>query len=697
MNLRISVDTGGTCTDVVVTDGEGRLVIGKALTTPKRIFEGFAAALETAVAQLGLGLPDALAQSELLIYGTTHATNAALVGDTARTALLVTRGFRDTLVLREGGRPNAFDFGREYPVAYVPRSLTFEVSGRMSSEGEELAPFLEAEVRNTARMLVARSVEAVAVCLLWSVANPAHELAVGRILDEELDGVPYTLSHKLNPVVREYRRASSAAIDASLKPVMQAHLEGLAADLGKAGFNGELLVVTSLGGSMHLEEVVERPIYLVKSGPSMAPVAASTYGEQEAIGNDLLVCDTGGTSFDVSIVRDRRIAETRDTWLGDPLMGHMTGLSSVDVRSIGAGGGSLAWIDDGGLLRVGPQSAGADPGPVCYGLGGTEPAVTDAAAILGYIDPETFLGGRIALEVEAARAATQPLADELDLSVEEAAWAILAVANDHMVSAISAITINEGIDPRDATIVAGGGAAGMNIIPIAGELGTTQVLIPRTAGVLSACGGQYADVVMDVTRSKFTTSAEFDFDEINAVLEGLDAELDVLEERLSERGLTSFGRSYGCEARYLFQIWELDVELDSNRLVDGADLDGLMDTFHDLHEKLFSVKELGQTIEFLTWRARLRADLGAQVTQPGVSTNGSEHPAPRVTRPAYFPRRGVIETPRYTGESMRPGTVIEGPAVIEEPTTTLVIYPGSTLTTTPSDNYLITIEPGAVR
>ena len=692
MSLRISVDTGGTCTDVVVTDHGGWMGIGKALTTPGRIFSGFAAALENAMAPRKQSFEDALADCEMLIYGTTHATNAALVGTTGRTALLVTEGFRDTLVLREGGRPNAFEFSRPYPEPYVPRHLTFEVPGRITAEGDELKPLDLEAVRRVARELAEAKIEAVAVCLLWSIADPAHELAVGGVLAEELPDVPVTLSHELNPVIREYRRASAAAIDASLKPVMQAHLRNLDSDLAAAGFSGELLIVTSLGGCMHLDDVVDRPLYLVKSGPSMAPVAATAYGRQERIEDDLLVCDTGGTSFDVSIVRNGRIAQTRETWLGEPIVGHLTGLSSVDVRSIGSGGGSIAWIDDGGLLRVGPESAGADPGPACYGAGGTQPTVTDAAAVLGYIDPDAFLGGRVRLDIDAARSALTPLATQLGLSLEEAAWAVIAVANEHMVSAISAITVDEGVDPREATIVAGGGAAGLNIVPIARELAARTILVPRTAGVLSACGGQFSDVVMEVSASAFATTAAFDTHAVNGALDTLDARLDEMERRLGERGLRSFERSYSVEARYLFQIWELDVELPCRRFGSDTDVARLTDAFHAAHEQVFAVNEPGQAVECLTWKARLRAPLGRGV-QDGLAVGPAAVPEPRAIRPAYFSSLGVVPTPRYRGASLPPGARVPGPAVIEEPTTTIVVYPGSCALATAHDNYVIEIDP----
>lgn len=393
MGYRIAVDTGGTFTDLVLADEQGNMYLGKAPTTFERIFRGIEGAFGMVAEQLGMDVPTVLSRADLLIYGTTHATNAIIEGKTAKTALLVTEGFPEILVLREGGKVNPYDLAAQYPQPYVPRRLTFEIRERVDSEGQIVIPFDRDQASKVLEDLRKRQIEAVAVCFLWSSANPANEAAMGRLIEEEMPGLPYTLSHRLNPIIREYRRASSTAIDASLKPLMSNHLQEMESDLRSAGFRGELLVATSFGGVMHLPDVVERAILLVKSGPSMAPVAGRSYGQAEAGRREIIVCDTGGTSFDVSLVRDGMVKFTRETWLGERFTGHITGLASVDVASIGAGGGSIAWIDSGGLMRVGPQSAGSEPGPACYGRGGVASTVTDAAVVLGYIDPGYCLGG----------------------------------------------------------------------------------------------------------------------------------------------------------------------------------------------------------------------------------------------------------------------------------------------------------------
>ena len=687
---RIGVDTGGTFTDVVVGDATGILSVGKALTTRERISRGILEGIGVAAVPLGLDVGALLRQTTIFIYGSTRATNAILEGKIARTALLVTEGFPDTLVRREGGKTNPWDYSSDYPEPYVPRHRTFEVRERMTAEGAALVPLDEAAARAVLARLRAQRIEAVAVCFLWSIANPAHELAVARLIEEELPGVPYTLSHQVNPIVREYRRASSAAIDASLKPLMQQHLREMDADLRAAGLEGELLPAISLGGVMHIDGVIARPIHMVRSGPSLAPILGQVTGAAETGATEVIVCDTGGTSFDVSLVRDGRPVFGRDTWLGARYTGHITGLSSVDARSIGSGGGSIARVDSGGLLCVGPESAGADPGPACYGRGGREPTVTDAALVLGYLDAEYFNGGRMRLDVAAARAAVARVAGALGKSLEDTAAGILTVAGEHMVAAIKEITINEGVDPRDSLLLAGGGAAGLNIVPIARELGCTQVLLPRMAGALSACGAQYTDIVTEFSASQVTSSAAFDFAAVNSVLAGLQRRVEDFQRGLRARGVGRFRTEYFVEARYLYQVWELDVPLPGPELGDARAVEQVVAAFHAVHESIFAVSEANQEIEFIQWKGRVTGELDRPPLAP-LPIGPAQAPRPGRTAAAYFESTGTVEIPLYRGDTLRPGARVPGPALIVEPTTTIVLYPGSTATVTRFNNYMVDV------
>lgn len=687
---RIGIDTGGTFTDVVVGSASGILSVGKALTTRERISRGILEGLAVAAAPLGLDAGSLLQQTSIFIYGSTRATNAILEGKIARTALLVTEGFPDILVRREGGKTNPWDYTQDYPEPYIPRHLTFEIPERIGAEGQVLVPFDEAAARSIAQRLHRQRVEAVAVCLLWSIANPRHELALARIIEQELPGVPYTLSHQVNPIAREYRRASSAAIDASLKPLMQQHLREMDADLRAAGLAGELLPAISLGGVMHIEGVIERPIHMVRSGPSLAPILGQVTGLAETGATEVIVCDTGGTSFDVSLVRNGRPVFGRDTWLGPRYVGHLTGLSSVDARSIGSGGGSIARVDAGGLLCVGPESAGADPGPACYGRGGTLPTTTDAALLLGYLDPEYFNGGRMRLDVAASRKAIEPLAARLGKSAEDTATGILTVASEHMVAAIKEITINEGVDPRDSLLMAGGGAAGLNIVPIARELGCTRVLLPRMAGALSACGAQFTDIVTEFSHSHLTASGSFAFADVNRVLAGLEASMNSFADGLRKRGVQRFRAEYFVEARYRYQVWELEVPLPGSKLSGNDQLAAIVRAFHRLHETIFAVSEENQEIEFIQWKGRVTGELDRPPLKPLPLTSGSA-PEPQRRAAAYFAGSGSLSASHYRGADLKPGMKVSGPSLIVEPITTIVLYPGSSATVTSYDNYMVEV------
>jgi N-methylhydantoinase A len=691
---RISVDTGGTFTDIVVLDPEGALHIGKSLTTPERIFDGMAGALGVVAEDLGIELGKLLAATEVLIYGTTRATNAVVTKRTAKTAFLTTRGFRDTLTLKEGGKHGPHDYSYDYPDPYIPRRRSFEVTERIGAEGEVVQPLDLAEVRQVLETLKQRSFEAVAVSLLWSIANPAHELAIGALIEEIMPGVPYTLSHQLVPILREYRRASATAIDASLKPLMQKHLGEMAADLRQAGFTGDLLVSTSVGGCQEVEELIARPIHTLKSGPAMAPVAGRAYSAVEKLGGNAIVCDTGGTTFDVGLVRDGSLVYTRDSWLGQRWLGDIIGTSTVDVRSIGAGGGSIAWLDSGGLLRVGPQSAGSVPGPACYGRGGDQPTVTDAALVLGYIDPQYFNGGRLKLDPAAAHRVITRLAGEIGRSPDETAAAIMVIANELMIKAIGEITVNEGVNPRESVVVAGGGAAGFNIMPIARELGCATVILPRLASALSACGMQYSDIVFEATRSRFSDDRSFDIAGVNRALEEIEAELAAFRGGLKGAEGAEARIELLVEARYRAQVWELDTVLPKVRVNDAADIAALAEAFHQTHERVYAVRDEGSPVEFVNWKGRIAIRLFAPPSPPDVTATAYQ-PAPDIERPCFFVETGRAATPVYRGSMLQPGAQIAGPAIIEEPTTTIVVYPGLSAALSASGNYILHCVPAA--
>ncbi len=682
---RISVDTGGTFTDVVVTDEEGRLTVGKSLTTPERSFTGLSNSIANAADQIGIPLSQLLAESRVMVYGTTRATNAIVERKTAKTALLVTEGFPDVLVFRKGGKLNALDVTAPVEAPYIPRSLTFEIPERINAEGGIETALDEDAVRGILAELADLGVEAVAVSLLWSISNPVHEERIGALIEEMLPGTAYTLASRLNPTIREYPRTSAAAIDASLKPLMQRHLQDLKADLAAAGFGGELLVSTSSGGVMHIDDVAQKPVFMARSGPAMAPLAGIAYTRSEGLDDDVIIVDTGGTTFDVSLIRDGSIKYTRETWLGAPMASTMLGMATVDIRSVGSGGGSLAWVDDGGMLRVGPHSAGSVPGPACYGRGGERPTVTDAAVVLGYIDPDRFLGGRMKLDRPAAERAMQTVADSLGKSVWETAAAILKISSETMIKAIEDITTNDGVSPGDSTIVAGGGAAGLNLLSIARSMNVKTVIIPKTAGAISAAGGQFSDIAIDFSASCYASSDAFDSARVRSALDGLMAQRDAFEDSLRAKGIDTFRTQIFVEARYARQQWELEVELPGHWAETCSDVETLERLFAEQYARLYSVNRLGTRVETINWRLRSSAVLRSP--EAAWQTSGTEGTLSRDGQ-AYFSEGGLAGIQVFDGTQIPLGFEIAGPAIIEEPTTTIVVEPGMSGRLSMQGNYV---------
>ncbi len=684
--MRLACDTGGTFTDLVVEDGD-QIQLFKASTTPDDPVRGVLDAIGLAASHYGKSRADFLAEASMFVHGTTRAINAILTGNTAKTAFLTTEGHPDILVIREGGRIEPFNFRVPYPEPYVPRRLSFEIPERIDAEGHVLKPLDEAAVLAVIERMKAMKVEAVGVCLLWSVMNASHERRVGELLTEHMPGVAVTLSHEVNPTLREYRRASATVIDASLKPLMFTYLDGLTNRLREAGFAGRTLMVTSQGGIMDAEAVARAPIHSINSGPAMAPVAGRHYAERD-FGNAIaIVADTGGTSYDVSLVRDGRIPWTRETWLGQRFRGHMTGFPSVDVKSIGAGGGSIAWVDSGGLLQVGPKSAGSTPGPVAYRKGGTEPTVTDCAIILGYIDPDFFLGGSMTLDRAASIAALkEKVAGPLGLSVEEAAASVLTLATEKMVGAIDEITVNQGIDPQSAVLIGGGGAAGINAVAVGKRLGCAGVLIPEAGALLSAAGALMSELSSDHAQMLFCTSDRFPFDKVAAVLGGLKEKCAAFAAGPGE-GALEVTTELSVEARYPHQIWEIEVPLARGAVTGPDDLAALKTAFHAMHKTIFEICDPTSEVEFVTWRAKVSCRLNKTGAGRLPFVKSAVGPS---RRPIYFPTSGWIEAPIARFEAMEPDASVAGPAIVESSYTTVVIDPGAVAARTPGGGLQVT-------
>jgi N-methylhydantoinase A len=586
---RAGIDVGGTFTDAVLVDGD-RLRVAKVPTTPARPAEGFAAALE----QLD---GDAAALS-YLVHGTTLATNAIVQGRTARVGLITTAGFRDVLEIGTQQRAELYEPRRPRPAPTVPRELRLEVRERIGADGSVVRPLDEDDVRAAAAALRAAGVEAVAVVLLFSFLEPAHERRVGEILAAELPGVPVTLSSDVAPEFREYLRTSTTALNAALLPLAGGYVRDVAARMEAAGVAVPLHLMQSNGGVMPAQDGARQPIGMIASGPAGGVIGAARLGGLAGLG-DLLTFDMGGTTADVGIVVDGE-PQMRSTGAAGA---HPVSMPQVDVLSVGAGAGSIARVDDFGELRVGPESAGADPGPAAYGRGCGDATVADAHVVLGTLAPERFLGGAMRLDPDAARAAiVRRVAEPLGMAAEQAAAAVIRVADATMVDALRLVSVARGHDPRGFGLVAFGGACGMHACSLAAALGIRRVLVPRHPGVGSAIGLLLSDVRYDLRRTWIARSAELDHRELERRLGALG---DDAAARLAGAGFSNGAASidFRVDLRYVGQAYELTVPI--RRPADGAAVAAAVEAFQVAHERAYGHRLPNET-EIVTLRARAR-------------------------------------------------------------------------------------------
>ncbi|MBZ9986956.1 hydantoinase/oxoprolinase family protein [Mesorhizobium sp. BH1-1-5] len=664
MAYQVCIDIGGTFTDCLVSNSKGEIAIFKSPTTPGEFEKGFINVLHVAAEGYGLSGADFMREIDLVVHGSTVSTNALVERKTVKVGLILTAGHQDILVLREGPRKGAFQWRLNYPDPYVPRHLTKTVAGRIDARGRELAPLSLDDVRKAAAEFRGLGVEAIAVGLLWSVVNPAHELAVREILEKELPGIPVTLSHEINPMPREYKRIIAAAIDASINPIVRTYIEKLKTALDEEGFEGELLLANCVGGMMPLADMIRKPIYSVMSGPTLAPMAALALSDEP----DIIVGDMGGTTFDVSALRDHQIIVTPDSMIHDDSLG----IPKVDVRSVGAGGGSIAFVDEGGLLQVGPRSAGARPGPACYGQGGTEPTVTDANVVLGIVDPDYFLGGKMQLKRELAEAAVDKIATRLGVSRQEAAYAIYTTSNHNMVAAIEEITVREGINPRDSFFVCGGGATAIHIAEMADILGLKRYMVPRFMAGLSAFGGLISDIRSEESAVLLTSDADFNVAGVNDALKRLK---QAGNNFLAEAGVAPENRQFEFSflGRYEYQSFEIEVPFEAkDGVVDESDLPGLVEAFHKMHERIYSIRADNDVVEFTAWKLRaIGKRSGQDIWQKNTLADQVGAIDLKAQRGIYQQESGRVETvPVYELARLRAGAQVAGPCLVEAETFT---------------------------
>jgi N-methylhydantoinase A len=657
---RVSMDIGGTFTDIVAYDEQaGTYAVGKASTTPRDLTEGVLAGLEQVVASPG--------DIAFTVHGTTQGLNAFLQRRGERVLLLATRGAGDVYHIARGNRTRLYDVHFRKPRPLLPRADIVEIGGRLDYAGTELEPLDTEAIRAAAARAREEGFGAIAVAFLFSYVNPEHELAAEAILRDELDGVTVSLSHRVAREWREYERTSSAVVDAYTAPIVRRYLERLESELQTRGLGVPLHVMQSSGGIVTAESARELTLQTLLSGPvggTMGGVALARLLDRP----NLICIDMGGTSFDVSLIVDGQPDVSSEAELeGFPLL-----MPVVNIHTIGAGGGSLAYAEAGGL-RVGPESAGADPGPACYGQGGLQPTVTDANLLLGRVDETSFAGGRMSLDVEAARTAVQTLGDELGIGVQELAEGICDVANAKMAQAIRTLTVEKGIEPRDFSLVACGGAGPMHAVFLARELGVREVLVPRFPGAFSAWGMLESEVRKDASRAYYTPLVDVDRAQLADLLDDLE---DEGFRGLDEEGITrEAGRvEHALDLRYAGQEYTLTVPLEGAGEPRADDFAAKVSgRFDDAHLTRFGHANPGAPIEVVAVRSAALGDKGR--AEP-VAMDGAGSGYGSATRRVTFDREAHDAVTVWRDDLPRDASVA-GPAVISEDTATIVVPPGA--------------------
>ena len=660
---RIGVDVGGTFTDVVGIASDGTETLAKAPSTPADQSEGVIAGLSRLAEALGLQLPELLRRTERIVHGTTVATNALLERKGARVAMLTTEGHRDVIEMREGLKPERYDLRMPAPEPLVPRSLRLPVRERLRADGRVEVPLDRASLDAAIRQACATGAEAVAICFLHSWRDPAHERAAAEAVAAALPGAFVTCSAEVLPQIKEFERFSTTAVNAYVGPAVSRYLARLAGRLEEAGYGGPLFIILSHGGVAPVEEAARLAVGTALSGPAGGVAAAAL--ARRGLGQDLVTFDMGGTSTDIALVVGGEAALGRGRTVG----GERIALESLDIVTLGAGGGSIAHLGAGGTLQVGPQSAGAVPGPACYGQGGKAPTVTDANLVLGYLDPDNFLGGRKRLDVAAAERAVAGLAATLGIAPMDCAAGIHALVNARMADGVRVATVRRGVDPRDFTLLGFGGAAGLHVTAVARELGLCRAVVPLFAAGLSAWGMLQSDLRYEVAQSAIGAGGMPPDAELRALFGALEAEGRA---RMAGwyRGEVTALRS--ADMRYGEQVFEIAVPLDS---VDWAAADlgaQLRAAFHARHRALFTYDLPEEEVVLVNARVAVIGRL------PTVAP--AARPAGQAATPFAESRirleAGEVAAPVFQFDALAPGQELAGPAIVESATTTVLLRPG---------------------
>ena len=658
---RIGIDVGGTFTDIVAVSDTGTVTFSKAASTPNDPSIGVMNAVERLADELGINSETLLSKTESIVHGTTVATNALLERKGAKTGLLTTLGHRDVLEMREGLKDDRYNMRLPAPAPLVPRFLRLGVRERIKPDGRIHTELDNTSLDEAINKLREEKVTSVAVCYLHAYKEPKHEQETKKILEAKLPGVSVSISSEVFPEIKEYERVSTTIVNAYVRPIVENYLNRLEERLKNAGYKGSVLIILSHGGVAPIEEAIRLSAATVLSGPA-GGVAGSKYGASLIGAGDLVPFDMGGTSTDISMIvnGEPALSSTRG------IAGQRIALQSLDIVSIASGGGSIARVDAGGILRVGPESAGALPGPACYGKGGTEVAVTDASVVLGFLDPGNFLGGRETLDVAAAEAALSRLANQLSVEPAEAAEGVHKVINTQMAEGIRLVSVRRGVDPRKFALLSFGGAAGIHITEIARQLEVQRVIIPRTAAVLSAWGMLATDLRYEVSRTHIGDTGSLKAGDVREVFSEMELEG---RSRLKEafEGDVSISRS--ADMRYGEQIYEVDVSLDDVDFSDDDLMKSISDRFHKRHEELFTYSLPDQDAVLVNGRLAAIGALPDLPQEPKTEARAAS--GHRTTRKIFL--AGWVDAPVFNLEELVPSQKIEGPAIIESSTTTVVL------------------------
>jgi N-methylhydantoinase A len=681
---RVCIDVGGTFTDCLVMDETGLLQKFKAPTTPSDPSGGLMNALKKAARHYGTNINEFLGQIEVLVHGTTLATNILLTERGAKAGMITTKGFRDSIEMRRGIKPvdvSLYNLFIPPNRPLIPRSRRIGVEERTLYDGKVMTPLNEQDVVNAVKKFKAQGVASIAVCFLHSYANPSHERRAAEICREVAPDILVSTSHETLPVWREFERFNTTAVGSYVGPAVAHYLTSLEKVLKETGFRGTLLMMLANGLVQNVAECIRRPVFLLHSGPAAAPSGAVYLGRHLGEKNILSV-DMGGTSFDVCVVDKGEIPTTIEHWEND----QRVAIKMVDIASIGAGGGSMAKIDALGLLRVGPQSAGADPGPACYGIG-TDATVTDANLILGYVPADYFLGGEMKLDEKASRRAMKPFMEKLSLDEKSVAEAIFRTVNANMANKITEVSTKRGYDIRNTIMIAGGGGGPIHGGFIADSLGIDRVVVPPVAALYSAFGMFAMDIGQDYARSFVTRVGDPDVEGLNRIYAEMEAEA-LASFRVHGVAVADVVLKRSADLRYVGQFHEVEIDIAGGKITRET-TEAAAASFARKHEELYTFAMPWKAVEILTLRLKATTP-NAPFNLPQVAKGDADPKlALKRRRTCRFNGRDV-DTPIYDGEKVLAGNVINGPAIIEETTTTVVIPEAYVCSVDKYKNYILT-------